>query len=390
MVPHRDDHRRWDVDVADPGPGREAPDRAPGLEDLRPVVTAHLTHGPRVVLPGPPSQVDAGEPIPEHTRREAGGPGQRSHAGEHQPLVPRGREGGGGGAQHQTLDPLGMAVPDELGDGPTHRVADRDDPVDPELVGQRHGVVGAVAQAEGTGGRDAATVAAMVEREHPEAAAQRLEAGEPVEVGGGRPTVQEYERGRPYRPGHLADERRATSRQVDGAPRGERGGHDGLVGHLEAQRRLSRNRIVARPQPISALTMTTRRTPPGASYSTSSPACFPMSAAPRGEVGEITSCSTLLLDVADQVRLGHVLVVTLVADGDDGPGRDHAFHRFVDDLHVLQDGLERPDAGLHVALLVLGSVVVAVLGQVAHLARPFDGLRDLDAASGREVVVLGL
>ena len=44
----------------------------------------------------------------------------------------------------------------------------------------------------------------------------------------------------------------------------------------------------------------------------------------------------------------------------------------------------------HVALLVLGRLVVAVLGQVAQLAGALDGLRDLDAAARGEVLVLGL
>ena len=44
----------------------------------------------------------------------------------------------------------------------------------------------------------------------------------------------------------------------------------------------------------------------------------------------------------------------------------------LDDLGVLEEVLELADAALHVALLVLGGVVVAVLGQVAHEAGGLD------------------
>ena len=92
----------------------------------------------------------------------------------------------------------------------------------------------------------------------------------------------------------------------------------------------------------------------------------------------------------DEVALGGRLVVALVDDGDDAAGTDDAVARRGDDLGVLEQVLELADAALHVALLVLGGVVVAVLGQVAELAGSFDLAGDLDATTCREVLELGL
>ena len=96
-----------------------------------------------------------------------------------------------------------------------------------------------------------------------------------------------------------------------------------------------------------------------------------------------------LLDVTDEVALGLVVGVALVDEGDDAAGPDDAFGGRGDDLGVLEDVLELADASLHVALLVLGRVVVAVLGEVAELARPLDLLGHLDSTAGGQVVELG-
>ena len=97
----------------------------------------------------------------------------------------------------------------------------------------------------------------------------------------------------------------------------------------------------------------------------------------------------LLLDGADQHALR--LVVTFEDDGHDGPGSDHvhAPSRQLDDLGVLQDALEVQDPALHLALLLLGGVVVAVLGEVAQFAGRLDLAGDVDASAGGEVLVLG-
>ena len=92
-----------------------------------------------------------------------------------------------------------------------------------------------------------------------------------------------------------------------------------------------------------------------------------------------------------QVALGHVVVVALVAGCVTiDPMPTDAIVDFVDDLGVLEDGLQLTDPALHVALLILGGVVVAVLGEVAELPCALDRLGDLDAAPRGEVVVLGL
>ena len=76
---------------------------------------------------------------------------------------------------------------------------------------------------------------------------------------------------------------------------------------------------------------------------------------------------------------------------DDRAGRDRAVGAAaLDDLGVLEERLELADAALHLALLVLGGVVVAVLGEVAELAGRLDLAGDLDPAAGGEVLVLGL
>ena len=98
----------------------------------------------------------------------------------------------------------------------------------------------------------------------------------------------------------------------------------------------------------------------------------------------------LLLHVADEVALGHGVVVAFVDDGDDRAGRHDAFVAALDDLGGLDDVLELADAALHVALLVLGGVVVAVLAEVAHQSGRFDLLGDLDSTAGGEVLELGL
>lgn len=97
-----------------------------------------------------------------------------------------------------------------------------------------------------------------------------------------------------------------------------------------------------------------------------------------------------LFDVADEVALGHVIVVTFVDDGDGAPDGDGSCNATGHDLVVFEDGLERADAGFHVALLVFRGVVVTVLGEVTHFAGTLDLLGYLDATSCGEIVVFGL
>jgi hypothetical protein len=122
-------------------------------------------------------------------------------------------EPGAGGAQHEPVDQFTVAPPHELGDRATHRVADRHEAVDAELAGQRGDVVGTVLEPERLDRAQAAAMTAVVDGEHAEALGERVEAGVPVEVGGRRPAVQQDQHGRPRRPGELADERAAPTRQ---------------------------------------------------------------------------------------------------------------------------------------------------------------------------------
>ena len=120
----------------------------------------------------------------------------------------------GGGAQHHPEGVLAMAVPHELRDGPAHRVADDDRPVDAEHVQRRHRIVGAVGEAHRALGTDAATVTAVVDGHHAVVLGQRGVGGEPVGVGGDPDAVQEEDRRCAGRRGLVADEGRPAPRQL--------------------------------------------------------------------------------------------------------------------------------------------------------------------------------
>ena len=77
---------------------------------------------------------------------------------------------------------------------------------------------------------------------------------------------------------------------------------------------------------------------------------------------------------------------------DDRPGRDLAVRdvRLVDRYRAEEPRPERPDPSLEQALLVLRSVVLEVLGEVAVLARGLDRLHDASAARPLELGELGL
>ena len=94
--------------------------------------------------------------------------------------------------------------------------------------------------------------------------------------------------------------------------------------------------------------------------------------------------------MADEVALGVVLGITVVHDRHDGAWADDPGFRRLHDLRALEQRLELADATLHVALLIFGGVVVAVLRQITQLARPFDLRRHLDPATRDEVVELCL
>jgi hypothetical protein len=93
-----------------------------------------------------------------------------------------------------------------------------------------------------------------------------------------------------------------------------------------------------------------------------------------------------LLDRSDEVAIRRV--VALVADLDDRAGDDGAVRVTVDDLGLLEQGLDVADPALHLPLLLLGGVVVAVLRQIAQLAGDLDLAGDLHSTPGRQVVEL--
>ena len=143
--------------------------------------------------------------------------------------------------------------------------------------------------------------------------------------------------------------------------------------------------------PIS--TISTRRLPRGAAYSTVSPTAWPSSACPSGRPGRHHGEVALaLLDGPDEVVRRVVRVVALVAEGDDGAVGDRAVGRAAafDDGGLLEHLLELADPRLHLPLAVLGGVVVAVLLQVAEGPCRLDEGGDLDAAARGEVLELGL
>ncbi len=120
-----------------------------------------------------------------------------------------------GGAQDEAVDPVGVAVPDQLGDRAAHRVADDDERAQPEHVSEGDDVVGTVLQAKAPAGADAAAVAAVVEGDDPEVFAESGVAAGPVEVGRGGEAVEEHDDGRPRRARQVTHERRSPPRQLD-------------------------------------------------------------------------------------------------------------------------------------------------------------------------------
>ena len=102
----------------------------------------------------------------------------------------------------------------------------------------------------------------------------------------------------------------------------------------------------------------------------------------RGRRHDLEAVS-LLLNVSDQVRLGVCRVVAVEQDRDDGQNPHRACGRCGRDLGVLEDPHDHVLAVVQHAVLVLGGVVVAVLGQVAHLA----GAADLVGNSGQDRVL---
>jgi hypothetical protein len=83
-----------------------------------------------------------------------------------------------------------VAPPHQLRDHRTHRIADRNETVDVELIRQRDNVVGALFEQE-PWRRDAGPVPALVEHHHAPELAQRFQRGIPGEQAGAPQGVQQ-------------------------------------------------------------------------------------------------------------------------------------------------------------------------------------------------------
>ena len=151
--------------------GAEAPDGVGGLDDAAGVVAGQLPQGPPPQRLGHAGGQEAGGCVPAAARRRHHArDGQRqtegTETGEAHAVVHAAAEVAAGGAQHQPLDAVTMAPPEQLGDRATHRVAGGEEAVDLEDIGQRGDVVGAVGEPEARGA-DSPAVAAVVEGDDP-------------------------------------------------------------------------------------------------------------------------------------------------------------------------------------------------------------------------------
>ena len=244
-----------------------------------------LLHRPRLPCQALALQVELlGQPFARLCR---GDPGERRESGqaeERESLAAQLGEVRRRRAEHQAVDPFAVPVPHQLGDRATHRVADRDEPVDPERVGDGDDVVGDVVETERSLAADPASVTPVVVGEHVVVLGERSVARVPVDVGSRGPAVEQGDRRRAGRSGELTQMDRAASLELDVVPRRERGGRD-LVGDGDVA------------QARSTFRTRTRSSPFGAWYDTHWPASAPTSAAPSGAVGLMTSrppiCSSM-------------------------------------------------------------------------------------------------
>ena len=146
-----------------------------------------------------------------------------------------------------------MPAPDELGDRATHGVADGDDGLEAENLGEGGDVIGAVLETKGPAAANPPAVTPMVEGDDVEVMAERLEAAEPVQGGGGGPPVEEDQGGRAGRAGDLVHVRRPPSGQLHGSGGGQRWWHTWSRGHrwpgYESGSHTGQTQALRRPRP---------------------------------------------------------------------------------------------------------------------------------------------
>ena len=224
LLGHHD--RSGDVDTGDPVARRVARQGPAGLGEHAGIVASELLAGPETDLGGLDTalQHPLGDAPSHDARRGTRRPRQAFDA-------TRPRTLGGAAtdevaarrAQHQRRHEVVVAMPQQLGDRTTHRVAHGDELIDPEDVGQHRDVVRAVGEAEAIGRAQAEAVAAMVDREHVETRRECVVRREPVERRARGPAVQQHERRCTLGTGALADERGAAAGELDEAAVGDPG-----------------------------------------------------------------------------------------------------------------------------------------------------------------------
>ena len=119
-------------------------------------------------------------------------------------------------AQHQPVDPIAMALPRSVG-RPARPSNSRPGRTCRCRARRRRATASSAQSSSRNVRRDPqpTAVTAVVERHDAPAFGQRRVAGEEVEVGGRRPTVQEDQRRRTRRAGGVAHEQRPETRQLD-------------------------------------------------------------------------------------------------------------------------------------------------------------------------------
>ena len=131
-------------------------------------------------------------------------------------------EAGARRAQHEPGHPVWMTATGEQGDRAAHRVAGSDEPFDPDDVGQRHKVVGAVLQPKPARAANAPTVTAVIDLQDMEPRAERPGGARPVQRSCRAETVEQEHRRRAVRARCVPHEHRTATGKAHELSRGHR------------------------------------------------------------------------------------------------------------------------------------------------------------------------
>ena len=223
-------------------------------------------------------------------------------------LTGGGREPVGRRAQHEAGHLSAVAVPEQLGDRAAHRVADRDHRAGAELRRRGRRRRRRSRRGGSAAGADAPAVAAVVEGQHAVVPGQRRVAGEPVEVGAGGPARAAA--GSWVRPGGPGSSRTNVVPRPGSSTSGR-----------AAAEASPATATADQPSTEAISTSSVRRWAPRTS--TLSPALGPMQRpAERRARGDDLEA---VVPAPRSSRRGsaRLVVVAVVADGDDRAGRDH-------------------------------------------------------------------